>query len=153
MRLEDWGCERTNSGLQSVKTLKPPAPDSILYARYPASVRRGAQEIAAGRSVTNFAGHQTTQSNTKTQQLYTPNFQDATELKISKSLWLSEEFGDGQKNTPTTDWRASQALLDARFQCKELRIEVGWKVKIRPSFLAEEFRLSGGLFSFLSVGG
>ncbi|GBO18161.1 hypothetical protein AVEN_121698-1, partial [Araneus ventricosus] len=47
-RLEDWGCERTNSGLQSVKTLKPPAPDSILYARYPASVRRGAQEIAAG---------------------------------------------------------------------------------------------------------
>ncbi|GBO18875.1 hypothetical protein AVEN_208160-2-1, partial [Araneus ventricosus] len=47
-RLEDWGCERTNSGLQSVKTVKPPAPDSILYARYPASVRRGAQEIAAG---------------------------------------------------------------------------------------------------------
>ncbi|GBN46960.1 hypothetical protein AVEN_247455-1 [Araneus ventricosus] len=23
-RLEDWGCERTNSGLQSVKTLKTP---------------------------------------------------------------------------------------------------------------------------------
>ncbi|GBM47838.1 hypothetical protein AVEN_5214-1 [Araneus ventricosus] len=48
---EDWGRERTNSEPQSVKTQKSPAPDSILYARYPASVRRGAQEIAAvGRS-------------------------------------------------------------------------------------------------------
>ncbi|GBO03398.1 hypothetical protein AVEN_176478-1 [Araneus ventricosus] len=46
-RPEDFGWERTNSELQSVKTLKSPAPDSILYARYPASVRRGAQEIAA----------------------------------------------------------------------------------------------------------
>ncbi|GBM55742.1 hypothetical protein AVEN_190330-1 [Araneus ventricosus] len=47
----DWGFERINSKLQPVKTLKSPAPDSILYARYPASVRRGAQEIAAvGRS-------------------------------------------------------------------------------------------------------
>ncbi|GBO31669.1 hypothetical protein AVEN_135359-1, partial [Araneus ventricosus] len=47
-RPEDCGCwERTNSRLQHVKTLKPLAPDSILYARYPASVRRGAQEIAA----------------------------------------------------------------------------------------------------------
>ncbi|GBN76084.1 hypothetical protein AVEN_161632-1 [Araneus ventricosus] len=36
-RPEDWGWERTNSGLQPVKTLKPPAPDSILYARYPAT--------------------------------------------------------------------------------------------------------------------
>ncbi|GBM44546.1 hypothetical protein AVEN_250531-1 [Araneus ventricosus] len=33
----DWGWERTNSELQPVKTLKSPAPDSILYARYPAS--------------------------------------------------------------------------------------------------------------------
>ncbi|GBN82184.1 hypothetical protein AVEN_20737-1 [Araneus ventricosus] len=50
-RPEDWGLERTNSEPQSVKTLKSPAPDSILYAGYPASVRRGAQEIAAvGRS-------------------------------------------------------------------------------------------------------
>ncbi|GBM13058.1 hypothetical protein AVEN_69511-1 [Araneus ventricosus] len=47
----EWGWERINSELQPVKTLKSPAPDSILYARYPASVRRGAQEIAAvGRS-------------------------------------------------------------------------------------------------------
>ncbi|GBM32978.1 hypothetical protein AVEN_263474-1 [Araneus ventricosus] len=29
-RPEDWGWERTISGLQPVKTLKPPAPDSIL---------------------------------------------------------------------------------------------------------------------------
>ncbi|GBM14000.1 hypothetical protein AVEN_166188-1 [Araneus ventricosus] len=33
----DWGWERTNSELQPVKTLKSPAPDSILHARYPAS--------------------------------------------------------------------------------------------------------------------
>ncbi|GBM85339.1 hypothetical protein AVEN_58045-1 [Araneus ventricosus] len=47
----EWGWERINSELQPVKTLKSPAPDSILYARYPANVRRGAQEIAAvGRS-------------------------------------------------------------------------------------------------------
>ncbi|GBN83435.1 hypothetical protein AVEN_264566-1 [Araneus ventricosus] len=39
-RPEDWGWERTNSGLQPVKTLKPPAPDSILYARYPADAAR-----------------------------------------------------------------------------------------------------------------
>ncbi|GBN11942.1 hypothetical protein AVEN_118153-1 [Araneus ventricosus] len=50
-RSGDWGWERINSELQPVKTLKFPAPDSILYARYPASVRRGAQEITAvGRS-------------------------------------------------------------------------------------------------------
>ncbi|GBO37303.1 hypothetical protein AVEN_107268-1 [Araneus ventricosus] len=29
-RQEDWGWERTISGLQPVKSLKPPAPDSIL---------------------------------------------------------------------------------------------------------------------------
>ncbi|GBM52224.1 hypothetical protein AVEN_31043-1 [Araneus ventricosus] len=33
----DWGWERTNSELQPVKTLKCPAPNSILYARYPAN--------------------------------------------------------------------------------------------------------------------
>ncbi|GBM05277.1 hypothetical protein AVEN_43928-1 [Araneus ventricosus] len=33
----EWGWERINSELQPVKTLKSPAPDSILYARYPAS--------------------------------------------------------------------------------------------------------------------
>ncbi|GBM97670.1 hypothetical protein AVEN_11681-1 [Araneus ventricosus] len=50
-RPEDWGWERTNSRLQPVKILKTPVPYSILYVRYPASVRRGAQEIAAvGRS-------------------------------------------------------------------------------------------------------
>ncbi|GBM25079.1 hypothetical protein AVEN_96658-1 [Araneus ventricosus] len=43
----DWGFERMNSELQLARTLKSPAPDSILYARYPASVRKGAQEIAA----------------------------------------------------------------------------------------------------------
>ncbi|GBN26382.1 hypothetical protein AVEN_64533-1 [Araneus ventricosus] len=47
MRPGEWGWERINSELQLLKTLKSPAPDSILYARYPASVRRGAQEIAA----------------------------------------------------------------------------------------------------------
>ncbi|GBL90591.1 hypothetical protein AVEN_179493-1 [Araneus ventricosus] len=47
----EWGWERINSELQPVKTLKSPALDSILNAKYPASVRRGAQEIAAvGRS-------------------------------------------------------------------------------------------------------
>ncbi|GBO26267.1 hypothetical protein AVEN_41323-1 [Araneus ventricosus] len=47
----DWGWERINSELQPEKTLKSPEPDSILYARYPATVRRGAQEIeAVGRS-------------------------------------------------------------------------------------------------------
>ncbi|GBO07820.1 hypothetical protein AVEN_79710-1 [Araneus ventricosus] len=47
----EWGWERINSELQPVKTLNSPAPDSILYTRYPASVRRGVQEIAAvGRS-------------------------------------------------------------------------------------------------------
>ena len=30
-RPEDWSWERTNSGLQPVTTLKPPAPDSILH--------------------------------------------------------------------------------------------------------------------------
>ncbi|GBM18271.1 hypothetical protein AVEN_147401-1 [Araneus ventricosus] len=50
-RPEDWYWERANSELQPVKNLRSPASDSILYARYPASVRRGAQEIAAvGRS-------------------------------------------------------------------------------------------------------
>ncbi|GBN53238.1 hypothetical protein AVEN_182023-1 [Araneus ventricosus] len=43
----EWGWERINIELQPVKTQKSPAPDSILYARYPASVKRGAQEIAA----------------------------------------------------------------------------------------------------------
>ncbi|GBN17852.1 hypothetical protein AVEN_189269-1 [Araneus ventricosus] len=47
----EWAWERINSELQLVKTLKSPAPDSVLNARYPASVRRGAQEIVAvGRS-------------------------------------------------------------------------------------------------------
>ncbi|GBN31629.1 hypothetical protein AVEN_92073-1, partial [Araneus ventricosus] len=43
----EWGWEEMNSELQPAKTLKFPAPDSILYARYPASASRGAQEIAA----------------------------------------------------------------------------------------------------------
>ncbi|GBL92293.1 hypothetical protein AVEN_224171-1 [Araneus ventricosus] len=46
-RPEDWGWERTSNGLQPVKTRKAPAPDSNLRARYPESVRRSAQEIAA----------------------------------------------------------------------------------------------------------
>ncbi|GBL87180.1 hypothetical protein AVEN_270470-1 [Araneus ventricosus] len=115
----EWGWERINSELQPVKTLKSPVPDSILYARYPAGVRRGAQEIAAvGRSecfvqccILIVGGN----CNNRGIQVINSDEDDDGEpilpddlVEASLSLHVEEDTGDHSKKYRTISFKATK---------------------------------------------